>query len=87
MAATIFGEKCNSCGFCVGVCPHQIIVIPPNEPATLIDEEKCIECGACSLQCPSGAILTHPLGCRCVKGILKSRFRKVLGITPVIQNC
>lgn len=78
MTAQIFQERCNSCGWCVDVCPHQIIILDKYNKASIIDEEKCIECGACELQCPSNAIITHPLGCGCVSGVLKTKIRKLL---------
>ncbi|MFX0051270.1 MAG: ferredoxin family protein [Candidatus Hodarchaeota archaeon] len=75
IAAQIIQEKCNSCGWCISVCPHQIILLEDNKKATIIKEEKCIECGACTLQCPAHAIITHPLGCGCATGVLKTKIR------------
>jgi NAD-dependent dihydropyrimidine dehydrogenase PreA subunit len=75
MTALIFQEKCISCGWCVNVCPHQIILFDKNEKAIILEEKKCIECGACALQCPTQAILSHPLGCGCVGSVLKNKLR------------
>ncbi|MFX1284490.1 MAG: 4Fe-4S binding protein [Promethearchaeota archaeon] len=78
MTAQIFQDQCIGCGWCIDVCPHQIIIFDENKKATIIEGDKCIECGACELQCPSNAILTHPLGCGCISGVLKTKIRKLL---------
>ncbi|MFX0182316.1 MAG: ferredoxin family protein [Candidatus Hodarchaeota archaeon] len=77
MAAQIIQEKCTGCGWCISVCPHQIIILEDTVKVTIINEEKCIECGACALQCPSQAILAHPIGCGCATGVLKTKLRKL----------
>jgi len=57
-------ERCKGCGYCVAVCPHQIIgtaggvnqtgVIPVEiNPAKT---DLCIGCGACAVICPDVAI-------------------------------
>ncbi|MFH1631193.1 MAG: 4Fe-4S binding protein [Candidatus Aenigmatarchaeota archaeon] len=46
-------KKCNNCGRCVVVCPHEAIVIGSS---VKIDFSKCDGCLICLRQCPEGAI-------------------------------
>ncbi|MFX1513344.1 MAG: ferredoxin family protein [Promethearchaeota archaeon] len=88
MTATIIPENCTRCGWCVTVCPHQIIMLQENEKARITNPEKCIECGACSLQCHVNAIITHPEGCGCVGSVLKTKVRKLLKLkTQTTSTC
>jgi ferredoxin len=87
VAAQIFEEKCNGCGWCINVCPHQIILLTEEKKAIIFEEDRCIECGACSLQCPSEAILAHPLGCGCVTGVLRSKIRRFFRREPKAVSC
>lgn len=48
-------EKCTRCGFCVQVCPVNIISRDDNQwPQTT--GENCIACGHCVAICPKGAL-------------------------------
>lgn len=87
MVAEIFVEQCIGCGWCVDVCPHQIIVLNEDEKAVILNESQCIECGACALQCSENAIQTHPVGCGCVSGVLKMKLRKFLNIPEKTNQC
>ncbi|MFX0015832.1 MAG: 4Fe-4S binding protein [Promethearchaeota archaeon] len=87
MTAQIFIEKCIGCEWCVNVCPHQIIILDENKKAQIMVEAECIECGACTLQCPTDAILTHPLGCGCMGGVLKTKLRKFLRLKATQSSC
>ncbi|MHA1227387.1 MAG: 4Fe-4S dicluster domain-containing protein [Candidatus Hodarchaeales archaeon] len=78
MTATIDVELCISCGWCVEVCPHQIIILGANKKARITEEQKCIECGACALQCPNEAIIVHPDGRDCIKGVIKSKMKTLM---------
>ena len=44
-------KKCVSCGKCVEVCPMEVMVLKPENPAS-----KCISCGACVKACPMGVL-------------------------------
>ncbi len=46
--------RCLYCGGCVGVCPHDAIVL--YETRIAFDAKRCVECGLCHQFCPSGAI-------------------------------
>lgn len=88
MVAEIFIEKCIGCGWCIDVCPHQIIEFTANNKVLITEEESCIECGACALQCPTDAILSHPEGCGCISSVVKKKFRRIFHLSePKKQNC
>ena len=56
-------EKCNGCGMCREVCPHQVFAVEEKR-ARIIDRDACMECGACSLNCPTEAIsVSSGVGC------------------------
>lgn len=54
-------ERCKSCGFCIKVCPKNVIAISKNvnskgyEYVESVNDE-CIGCMACGRICPDGAI-------------------------------
>ncbi|MBI4332684.1 MAG: 4Fe-4S binding protein [Chloroflexi bacterium] len=48
-------EKCTGCGFCVEVCPHQVLTTDGGK-VSIADLDLCIECGACVLNCPFDAL-------------------------------
>lgn len=57
------GEKCNGCGMCVAVCPHEVFDIREKR-AHIERKDRCMECGACVMNCPAGAISVHAeVGC------------------------
>ena len=60
--------KCNGCGMCVEVCPHEVYVIEDRK-AVIVDRDACMECGACGKNCPSEAISVKT-GVGCAAGII-----------------
>ena len=67
--------KCNHCGMCVRVCPHQVFEII-DKKVRIIGRDFCIECGACRMNCPQGAIsLDAGNGCGCAAGIIEGAFK------------
>ena len=66
-------EKCNGCGMCTKVCPHEVFGIAGGK-ASIINRDYCMECGACALNCPMKAISVRSgVGCAAgiINGILK----------------
>ncbi|MBI2934169.1 MAG: 4Fe-4S binding protein [Chloroflexi bacterium] len=51
----LVAENCTGCGFCVDVCPHQILTMSGGK-VSIADLDLCIECGACVLNCPFDAL-------------------------------
>ncbi len=48
-------RTCTGCSACANMCPHDAIIIKPNELGFLmpcIDEAKCVECKLCEKACP-----------------------------------
>ena len=62
-------QKCNGCGMCVKVCPHEVFEIFAGK-ANIINRDYCMECGACALNCESNAIFVNA-GVGCAAGIIK----------------
>lgn len=46
----ILGEKCQGCGACIRVCPHDAIA-GSDKMIHVIDQEKCDQCGDCLSEC------------------------------------
>lgn len=70
----LFEEKCNGCGMCVTVCPHEVFELSDRK-AHIKNRDYCMECGACSLNCKPGAISVNSgVGCAAgiINGILKN---------------
>jgi NAD-dependent dihydropyrimidine dehydrogenase PreA subunit len=64
-------EKCNNCGMCVKVCPHEVFEMIQKK-VHIVGRDFCMECGACKMNCPQGAILLDVgEGCGCAAGIIK----------------
>ena len=61
--------RCNGCGMCLDVCPHEVFVLENNK-ARIVDRDTCIECGACQLNCPRKAI-TVISGVGCAAAIIQ----------------
>lgn len=56
-------EKCNACGMCLQVCPHEVFERRDGQVRIQL-RDACMECGACRINCPSGAIfVTSGVGC------------------------
>jgi NAD-dependent dihydropyrimidine dehydrogenase PreA subunit len=64
-------EKCNNCGMCVKVCPHEVFELK-DKKLRMIGRNFCMECGACKKNCPQGAIILDVGdGCGCAAGIIQ----------------
>jgi NAD-dependent dihydropyrimidine dehydrogenase PreA subunit len=61
-------EKCNGCGMCLKVCPHDVFALSEGK-AHIINRDYCMECGACALNCPKQAIKVRS-GVGCAAGII-----------------
>jgi len=61
-------EKCNGCGMCLKVCPHEVFRLKAGK-ANIINRDSCMECGACSLNCAMEAIFVKS-GVGCAAGII-----------------
>ncbi|MCL2218410.1 MAG: 4Fe-4S binding protein [Chitinispirillia bacterium] len=46
-------EKCDECGTCISVCPHDAIVLGK---VLRISEDRCTSCGICVNICPFAAL-------------------------------
>ena len=66
-------EKCNGCGMCVKVCPHEVFEMS-NRRARILNRDYCMECGACALNCPEKAIRVRS-GVGCAAGIINGILR------------
>ena len=61
-------ERCKGCGFCVELCPREVLEISRQTNAKgyhLPDiiagkEQDCVHCEFCTLVCPEFAIFTLP---------------------------
>jgi NAD-dependent dihydropyrimidine dehydrogenase PreA subunit len=62
-------EKCNGCGMCIKVCPHEVFELNGGR-AQIINRDLCMECGACALNCPKQAIYVKS-GVGCAAGIIE----------------
>jgi NAD-dependent dihydropyrimidine dehydrogenase PreA subunit len=65
---TLDPEKCNGCGMCLKVCPHEVFNLKAGK-ALVLNRDYCMECGACSLNCPTQAIFVKS-GVGCAAGII-----------------
>lgn len=61
-------EKCNGCGMCTKVCPHEVFRLSGGK-AHIVNRDYCMECGACALNCPMKAIYVRS-GVGCASGII-----------------
>ena len=65
--------KCNGCGMCVEVCPHEVYVIEGRK-AVIVDRDACMECGACAMNCPVEAIQVDA-GVGCAAAVITGAIR------------
>jgi NAD-dependent dihydropyrimidine dehydrogenase PreA subunit len=47
-------DRCDFCGVCVGVCPHDAIEL--REAELIIIDDRCTRCGQCVQACPIHAL-------------------------------
>jgi NAD-dependent dihydropyrimidine dehydrogenase PreA subunit len=66
-------EKCNGCGMCINVCPHEVFKLV-GKKAEIIHRNNCMECGACANNCEKKAI-TVKAGVGCAAGIINGILR------------
>lgn len=62
-------SKCNGCGMCAIVCPHNVFEIEGGK-AEIIDKDACMECGACEKNCVQNAVTVRS-GVGCAAGIIR----------------
>jgi ferredoxin len=66
-------SKCNGCGICLKVCPHEVFV--REKPLVRIaDRGACMECGACARNCEPGAISVNS-GVGCAAAMINASLR------------
>ena len=65
--------KCNGCGMCVEVCPHEVYIVEDRK-AVIMDRDACMECGACAMNCPVEAIQVDA-GVGCAAAIIVGAIR------------
>jgi len=57
MPTFVYMTKCDGCGFCVDICPSDIMHIDPiYRRAYNIEPNMCWECYSCVKACPQHAI-------------------------------
>lgn len=64
----IDAAKCTGCGFCLNVCPRDVIDIKDGKAFVAV-KDACLECGACAKNCRFGAV-TVQTGVGCATAIL-----------------
>jgi ferredoxin len=57
MAAIEYPDRCNGCGLCCAVCPHEAITLYGN--TMRVNSTLCRECGSCVRVCPRDAVKLH----------------------------
>lgn len=66
-------EKCNGCGMCLKVCPHEVFELIERK-AHIINKDYCMECGACAKNCSQSAIYVKS-GVGCATAILQGAIK------------
>jgi NAD-dependent dihydropyrimidine dehydrogenase PreA subunit len=77
-------EKCNGCGMCLKVCPHEVFGLKGGK-AHILNRDFCMECGACSLNCPAMAIFVKS-GVGCAAGIINGYLNKTEASCSCVVN-
>ena len=67
-------DKCNGCGMCINVCPHNVFSMN-GKSAEILNLNSCMECGACELNCQAAAIKVDS-GVGCAAAVINSMFSK-----------
>jgi len=67
-------EKCNGCGICLEVCPHEVFA-QTGRLVAIKDRDACMECGACAKNCPRGALRVR-VGVGCANAILNAALNR-----------
>jgi ferredoxin len=67
--------KCNNCGMCMKVCPHEVFTLL-DKKIRIARREYCMECGACKRNCSQDAISVN-VGdmCGCAAGIIEGALK------------
>lgn len=66
-------DKCNGCGMCIKVCPHEVFALSERK-SKISNIDRCMECGACAKNCSVGA-LRVATGVGCAAGIIQGVLR------------
>jgi ferredoxin len=61
-------DKCNGCGICLKVCPHEVLS-RHGKIVQVLDRDACMECGACAKNCEPEAIRVRA-GVGCAAAVL-----------------
>jgi NAD-dependent dihydropyrimidine dehydrogenase PreA subunit len=72
-------DKCNGCGMCIKVCPHEVFAIADGK-AFITHRDYCMECGACAKNCSQNAISVKA-GVGCAAAIISG------GLTNSEPSC
>ena len=81
-------DKCNNCGMCVKVCPHEVFEIIEKK-VRITGRDYCMECGACALNCQVKAITVNS-GVGCAAGIISgilNNSEPTCGCSDSKSNC
>ena len=65
--------KCNNCGMCLKVCPHEVFAIFEKK-VYVANRDYCMECGACAKNCSQNAISVNA-GVGCAAAIIAGTVR------------
>jgi ferredoxin len=60
--------KCNGCGMCLKVCPHEVFAMT-DKKVYIANKNYCMECGACAKNCAQSAISVK-VGVGCAAAII-----------------